>query len=37
MLVSDRGYVLDMGENEFEGDGTELLESDEVAALYLGE
>jgi branched-chain amino acid transport system ATP-binding protein len=37
LSVSDRGYVLDMGENEFEGDGTELLESDEVAALYLGE
>ncbi|ERG95017.1 ABC transporter ATP-binding protein [Haloquadratum walsbyi] len=37
LSVSDRGYVLDMGENEFEGDGTALLESDEVAALYLGE
>jgi ABC-type branched-subunit amino acid transport system ATPase component len=34
--VSDRGYVLDMGENRFEGTGTDLLESDEVADLYLG-
>jgi len=36
LSVSDRGYVLDMGENEFEGSGEELLESDEVAELYLG-
>jgi len=36
LSVSDRGYVLDMGENEFEGSGAELLESDEVAELYLG-
>ncbi|GAB6861002.1 ABC transporter ATP-binding protein [Haloplanus litoreus] len=33
---SDRGIVLDMGENEFEGTGGELLDSDEVAELYLG-
>jgi branched-chain amino acid transport system ATP-binding protein len=37
LRVSDRGYVLDMGENEFEGSGQELLESEEVANLYLGE
>jgi len=36
LAVSDRGYVLDMGENRFEGSGEELLESDEVAELYLG-
>ncbi|MFB6256081.1 MAG: ABC transporter ATP-binding protein [Haloplanus sp.] len=36
LSVSDRGYVLDMGENRFEGSGTDLLESDEVAELYLG-
>jgi len=34
--ISDRGYVLDMGENRFEGTGTDLLESDKVADLYLG-
>jgi branched-chain amino acid transport system ATP-binding protein len=33
---SDRGIVLDMGENRFEGTGAELLDSDEVADLYLG-
>lgn len=33
---SDRGYVLDQGSNRFEGTGTELLENDEVAQLYLG-
>ncbi|WP_299333757.1 ABC transporter ATP-binding protein [Haloplanus sp.] len=37
LAISDRGYVLDMGENRFEGTGTELLDSDEVAELYLGE
>jgi len=36
LTVSDRGYVLDMGENRFEGTGDELLESDDVAELYLG-
>ncbi len=36
LSVSDRGYVLDMGENRFEGAGEELLESDDVAELYLG-
>ncbi|WP_248895853.1 ABC transporter ATP-binding protein [Haloplanus halobius] len=33
---SDRGIVLDMGENRFEGTGEELLGSEEVAELYLG-
>jgi branched-chain amino acid transport system ATP-binding protein len=33
---SDRGIVLDMGENRFEGTGAELLDSEEVAELYLG-
>lgn len=33
---SDRGVVLDMGEDRFEGTGEELLNSDEVAELYLG-
>jgi branched-chain amino acid transport system ATP-binding protein len=33
---SDRGVVLDMGESRMEGTGAELLESDEVAELYLG-
>jgi len=36
LRVSDRGYVLDMGENRFEGTGTDLLESEEVTDLYLG-
>jgi branched-chain amino acid transport system ATP-binding protein len=36
LSASDRGYVLDMGENRFEGTDRELLESDEVANLYLG-
>ena len=33
---SDRGIVLDQGKNAFEGKGSELLESPEVARLYLG-
>lgn len=36
LSVSDRGYVLDMGENRFKGTGDDLLESDDVAELYLG-
>jgi branched-chain amino acid transport system ATP-binding protein len=36
LAISDRGYVLDMGENRFEGTGQDLLESDEVEELYLG-
>ncbi len=34
--VSDRGYVLDQGENRFEGTGRELLEDPQVGRLYLG-
>jgi ABC-type branched-subunit amino acid transport system ATPase component len=33
---ADRGYVLDTGENRFEGTGQELLEDPEVGRLYLG-
>jgi branched-chain amino acid transport system ATP-binding protein len=36
LSVSDRGYVLDMGENRYEGTGQELLESEGVRDLYLG-
>jgi ABC-type branched-subunit amino acid transport system ATPase component len=34
--MSDRGYVLDLGKNRFEGPGRELLEDPKVAELYLG-
>jgi neutral amino acid transport system ATP-binding protein len=34
--MSDRGYVLDVGQNRFEGRGSELLEDPKVAELYLG-
>ena len=33
---SDRGYVLEMGENRFEDTGAALLENEEVEELYLG-
>ncbi|PSP54441.1 ABC transporter ATP-binding protein [Halobacteriales archaeon QS_1_67_19] len=33
---SDRGYVLEMGENRFEDTGDALLENEEVIDLYLG-
>ena len=33
---SDRGYVLEMGENRFEDTGEALLDNEEVAELYLG-
>ncbi|EMA10430.1 ABC transporter ATP-binding protein [Haloarcula marismortui] len=36
LSVSDKGYVLDMGENKFAGSGQDLLDSDEVGELYLG-
>ena len=36
LAMSDRGYVLDLGTNRFEGPGTELLEDPKVAELYLG-
>ena len=34
--ISDRGYVLEMGRNRFEGKGEELLENEDVLRLYLG-
>ena len=34
--MSDRGYVLDVGRQRFEGPGRELLEDPKVAELYLG-
>jgi branched-chain amino acid transport system ATP-binding protein len=36
LRYSDRGYVLDQGENRFVGTGEELLESEEIRELYLG-
>ncbi|MGH2803621.1 MAG: ABC transporter ATP-binding protein, partial [Thermoleophilaceae bacterium] len=36
LAMADRGYVLDLGRNRFEGTGPELLADGEVAALYLG-
>ena len=35
-LMSDRGYVLDLGTNRFEGPGPELIADPKVAELYLG-
>jgi neutral amino acid transport system ATP-binding protein len=36
LAMSDRGYVLDLGANRFEGSGEELLSDPKVADLYLG-
>jgi len=36
LAMSDRGYVLDLGRNRFEGAGRELLEDPKVVDLYLG-
>jgi branched-chain amino acid transport system ATP-binding protein len=36
LAMSHRGYVLDVGQNKFEGSGKELLEDESVAELYLG-
>jgi neutral amino acid transport system ATP-binding protein len=36
LAMSDRGYVLDLGANRFEGAGPELLNDPKVADLYLG-
>ena len=36
LAMSDRGYVLDVGTNRFEGRGSELLDDPKVAELYLG-
>lgn len=34
--MSDRGYVLDLGRDRFEGPGKDLLDDPNVAELYLG-
>jgi ABC-type branched-subunit amino acid transport system ATPase component len=34
--LSDRGYVLELGRNRFEGPGAELLADPRVRQLYLG-
>jgi branched-chain amino acid transport system ATP-binding protein len=34
--ISDRGYVLELGRNGYEGTGRELLENAEVRTRYLG-
>ena len=34
--ISDRGYVLELGRNRFEGTGKELLANQEVRRMYLG-
>ncbi len=36
LAMSDRGYVLDLGRNRFQGAGRDLLEDPQVAELYLG-
>jgi ABC-type branched-subunit amino acid transport system ATPase component len=36
LAMADRGYVLDLGRNRFEGTGEELLGDSKVATLYLG-
>jgi neutral amino acid transport system ATP-binding protein len=36
LAMSHRGYVLDVGQNRFEGSGKELLADESVAELYLG-
>jgi ABC-type branched-subunit amino acid transport system ATPase component len=36
LAMSDRGYVLDLGKNRFEGTGSSLLADPKVADLYLG-
>ncbi len=36
LALSDRGYVLELGRNRFEGAGPELLQNETVIELYLG-
>jgi len=36
LAMSDRGYVLDLGKNRFEGPGRDLIGDPKVAELYLG-
>jgi ABC-type branched-subunit amino acid transport system ATPase component len=37
LSISHRGYVLEIGQNRFEGEGLSLLEDENVLKLYLGE
>ncbi|MBT4431206.1 MAG: branched-chain amino acid ABC transporter ATP-binding protein, partial [Nitrospinaceae bacterium] len=34
--ISDRGYVLELGRNRYEGTGQELLDNPDVRRMYLG-
>ena len=34
--ISDRGYVLELGRNRFEGTGRDLLDNPDVKRMYLG-
>jgi ABC-type branched-subunit amino acid transport system ATPase component len=36
LAIADRGYVLELGRNRFEGKGRQLLDDPEVKRLYLG-
>jgi len=36
LALADRGYVLEMGRNRYEGSGASLLADPEVGRLYLG-
>ena len=36
LAIADRGYVLELGRNRFEGAGRVLLDDPEVKRLYLG-
>jgi ABC-type branched-subunit amino acid transport system ATPase component len=36
LAVADRGYVLELGRNRFEGPGQQLLAEPDVKRLYLG-
>ena len=36
LTLADRGYVLDMGSNAYEGSGDDLLRDPKVTELYLG-
>lgn len=36
LSISDRGYVLELGRNRFEGTGKELLHDEQVRLMYLG-
>lgn len=36
LSISDRGYVLELGKNKFEGRGSDLLKDERIAQAYLG-